>query len=375
MNPFPNRRAVVLYAEDTPMPGINAAMPNQRYRQPRLSIEERPLGALAPDHLRVEMLYAGICGTDLHLVQADPRTGYVRSSAPASIPASGRIIGHEGVGRVLAVGDATHGVQVGDVVAFASIDACLKCPTCLAGLPNQCPQARLVGMERDGLFATVTDLPASLAHDVSAIATDSAGLRAAACLEPAGCALLACQNAPVHAGDRVLVFGGGPIGLFAAIAARQVFGAARVVMAEPAEARRRLASEWCDAVVEPSGLDEALRDGVDVVLECSAALHNVSRVFRRIAPGGRVVLLGRSGEALHLDAVDHMITNAISIRGSRGHLGGALPLAIECHRDGRLPMSAPITGVLDSLDALADALCHPDRLTQAHCKLLARIGG
>lgn len=368
-----SRRAVVLYADDEPAPGVTNPAPNQRYRQPRITVEERPLDALDPTHLRVEMLYAGICGTDLHLVQHDPRTGYVRTSAPASIPANGRVIGHEGVGRVIAAGDAVRGMRAGDLVAFASIDACLRCPTCLAGMPNQCPQARLVGMERDGLFATIADLPASLAHDVSAIADDESGLLAAACLEPAGCALLGCQNAPVRTGDHVLVFGGGPIGLFAAIAARQVFGAARVTMAEPLEVRRQLAADWCDAVCDPSHLDEHLPASVDVILECSASLDNVSRAFRRLAPGGRVVLLGRSGEALHLDAVDHMITNAISIRGSRGHLGGALPLAIECHRDGRLPMSAAVTGVLDSLETLADTLRQPDTLAQAHCKPLAKV--
>lgn len=369
-----SRRAVVLYADDAPLAGVTNPSPNQRYRQPRVAVEERPLDALDPSHVRVEMLYAGICGTDLHLVQGDARTGYVRSSAPASIPASGRIIGHEGVGRVIATGEGVRGIRVGDTVAFASIDACLTCPTCLAGLPNQCPQARLVGMERDGLFATVTDLPATLAHDVSAIASDEQGLHAAACLEPAGCALLACQNAPVRPGDRVLVFGGGPIGLFASIAARRVFGAARVIMAEPLESRRRLAAQWCDVVTDPSHLDERLAGGVDVILECSASLDNLGRVFRRLAPGGRVVLLGRGGEPLRLDAIDHMITNAISIRGSRGHLGGALPLAIECHRDGRLPMSAAVTGVLDSLDALADTLRQPETLAPTHCKLLARIG-
>jgi len=368
----PTRRAIVLYADDDPMPGVADPSPNQRYRHPRLSLEDRPLVTLAPGHLRVEMLYAGICGTDLHLVQGHPDTGYVCSSAPAHIPASGRIIGHEGVGRVIDAGAGVSNVRVGDIVAFASIQACFACPTCSAGMPNQCPHARLVGMERDGLFATVSDLPSTLAHDVSDIATDEQGLRAAACLEPAGCALLACRNAPVRPGDRVLVFGGGPIGLFAAIAARNVFGADRVILAEPVEARRALAQPWCTAVVDPSSLDACLADGVDVVLECSASLANLNRIFRRIKPGGRVVLLGRSGEPLQLDAVDHMITNAIRIRGSRGHLG-ALTQAIECHRDGRLPMSAAITGVLDSLDALAEALQRPDTLTRTHCKLLARI--
>jgi D-arabinose 1-dehydrogenase-like Zn-dependent alcohol dehydrogenase len=89
MNTNRSRRAVVLRATDEPMAGLAAPAPNQRYRHPRLELEERTLGALDPLHVRVEMLYAGICGTDLHLVQQDPGSGYVRTSAPALIPASG----------------------------------------------------------------------------------------------------------------------------------------------------------------------------------------------------------------------------------------------------------------------------------------------
>ena len=373
MNSIRSRRAVVLRVTDAPMTGSAAPAPHQRYRHPRLELEERPLGAIEPRHVRVEMLYAGICGTDLHLVQEDPDSGYIRTSAPAVIPASGRIIGHEGVGRIIEVGSAVHHARTGDIVAFASIHACLQCETCRSGLPNQCPQAQLLGMEMDGLFATVADVPATLTHDVSAITNDEDGMRAAACLEPAGCALLACESAPIRPGDRVLVFGGGPIGLLSAIAARQVLGAERVVLAEPIDARRQLAAPWCDAVAHPSEIDEHIGGGVDVVIECSASLDVVSRVFRHIAPGGRVVLLGRSGKSLVVDAVDHMITNAISIRGSRGHLGGALPRAIALHREGRFPMSAAITGVLDSLEELLHALRHPDKLAQHHCKLLARL--
>jgi D-xylulose reductase len=50
------------------------------------------------------MTYAGVCGTDVHLVASHPDTGYIRCSAPAKIPQEGRVIGHEGVGQVLEVG-------------------------------------------------------------------------------------------------------------------------------------------------------------------------------------------------------------------------------------------------------------------------------
>jgi len=111
---------------------------------------------------------------------------------------------------------------------------------------------------------------------------------------------------------------------------------------------------------------------VDVVLECSGHLANVSRMFARVAPNGRVVLLGRSGEPLTIDNVDHLISGAISISGSRGHLG-VLPDVIELYRSGKLPLGAVVTGEVDTLEALQTTLSAPDDLPRQHCKLLARI--
>lgn len=366
-------RAIVVHAEDSPLADTPGTQPNHRYRHPRASIETRPLGELGDDCIRVEMMYVGVCGTDLHLLQSDPATGYVRTSAPATIPHAGRIIGHEGVGRVAAVGKSVTGTRPGDLVAFASIFACMRCEICLRGACNQCLQALLLGMELDGLFTTVADVPASLAQDVSGIAHNEAGLQAAACIEPAGCALLACENARVARGDRVVVFGGGPIGLFAAMASKRVHAATHVTLVEPVPARRERASAWCDAVSDVEAFLDGPADGIDVVIECSGNLDNINRVFRRMQPGGRIVLLGRNGTPLAIDAVDHMITNAVSVSGSRGHLGGALSRAIELHAVGALPLTAAISGTLDSLDALLGVLRRPEAITQAHCKLLTRV--
>ena len=371
--PTQQNQAVVVSAEDAPRPGTPGTSPCQRYRFPQVRLEARPLGALAADQVRVEMAYAGICGTDLHLVQSDPTSGYVLTSAPALIPREGRVIGHEGVGRVVAVGAAVSGLRPGDFVAFSSILACMQCEVCRRGAFNQCPQSRLLGMEIDGLFASVADVPASLAHDVSSIVRGEADLRAAACLEPAGVALLACENARVSPGDTVLVFGGGPIGIFSAMLSKRAFGAAHVVLVEPVEARRAVARQWCDAVYDVEAFFGADAGDFDVVMEGSGNLANINRVFRRIGPNGRVVLLGRSGAPLEIDSVDHMITNAITVAGSRGHLGGVLSRVIALYRAGLLPLAAVVTEELDSLEALLDTLGNPDGLLQNHCKVLARI--
>jgi threonine dehydrogenase-like Zn-dependent dehydrogenase len=367
-------KVIVLRAEDAPQAGTPGLGPHQRYRAPRVGVETRACAPPGPGRLQVEMLYAGVCGTDLHLLQADPLTGYVRTSAPATIPPAGRVIGHEGVGRVIAAGDGAGHLRPGTIVAFDSIIACLRCPVCRRGAFNQCPDALLLGMQTDGLFGTVVDVAASLAHDVTPCIDSDRDLRAAACLEPAGCALLACENARVAAGERVLVFGGGPIGLFAAMLCRLVFGATHVTMVEPLARRRELAAAWCDVVCDTADHLAARTAPVDVMIEASGKLDNVDRAFTRLAPNARVVLLGRSGAPLSIAAVDHMITNAISVSGSRGHLGGVLPRVFGLYRAGLLPLPEAVTGVLGSLEELALALRDPDTIAREHCKLLVKIG-
>ena len=368
-------QALVLRAERSPMPGVEAPGPHQLFRHPRLAIEERKLAPLAPAAIRAEMLYVGICGTDLHVVESDPRTGYVRGSAPLSVGPEGRVLGHEGVGRVLEVGDGVSHVRPGSLVTFESIIRCHHCDPCRRGSFNQCESAVLLGMERDGLFATLVDVPAILAHDVSDLEPLEGGVHAAACIEPAACGYVACSLCRVSPGEEVVVFGAGPIGLFAAMLSRLAFGAGTVHVVEPVAFRRQLASRWADRTWD---LEEFFAEGpagsIDVLIEASGAVENVARAVERLGPNGRVALLGRSGRPLELPRIDHLITNNISIVGSRGHLCGAFSRILRLYRAGRLPLHEAVTEVVEGLRGLQERLATPSHVSQRNCKVLARIG-
>ncbi len=366
-------KAVVVHADRASTDDLAAPDAPPRYGNPRVSVAERPLGPLHPDRIRVAMVYVGICGTDVHLVETNPATGYLRCSAPVRIPPEGRIIGHEGIGRVLEIGSNVHRVAPGDMVAFESIVVCHACDVCRRGRFNQCRHARLLGLEDDGFFATIADVPAQLAHDVSRLAESDEGLRAAACLEPAGVAYTACESGRVAAGDTVVVFGAGPIGLLAGLFATRAFGAARVVMVEPLRFRRELARRWCDAAFEVEEFfAQAVRD-VDVVIETSGQVDNVNRVLRSVGPNGRIVLLAREGAPMHLEAVDHVITNAISLVGSRGHLCGAFTKVLSLYESGRVPLDAIVTQIVQGPEELCRILQQPSRILDENCKVLARF--
>lgn len=369
-----NARVLLVKAEKSPQTGSEKLPPNRLYRYPGLSIEQRGLGPLEAGDIRIEVIYAGVCGTDIHVLQTQPETGYIVGSAPLSIGQGGRVLGHEGVGRIVAVGAGVKHVRPGSYVTLESIIACKVCAACRRGQYNQCEHALLLGMEQDGLFGTIVDVPASLAHDVSDLAGSEAGLKAAACLEPAACAHVAATNARVSPGDRVAIFGAGPIGYFAAMLCRELFGAAEVHLVEPVGFRRNFAGRWVDRQYDVEEFHAAdLRHSFDVIIEASGISRNIGRAFPRMGPNSRIVMLARSAQALSIDDVDHLITNNISISGSRGHLGGAFNDLLRLYRSGRLPLHEAVTTTIDGLESLQACLEQPAEILESNCKVLCDI--
>lgn len=160
-------------------------------------------------------------------------TGYSRSSVPAEIPLEGRLIGHEGLGQVLAVGANIHHLEPGHYVTFESILVCHYCDMCRRGHFNQCRQAKLLGLEKDGLFATVTDVPAAATHNVTELVKGEQDQKALAYVELASVAYLACENTHISGGDVIVVFGAGPIGVYCAMLAKLVFGTRKFMWWSP----------------------------------------------------------------------------------------------------------------------------------------------
>jgi threonine 3-dehydrogenase len=365
-------RSLFLYAALAEEEGGTEIARAKRYRDPRISIESRPLNELKPGHLRVRMLRVGICGTDLHLVEQNSE-GFILCTSPMIIPADGRIIGHEGVGVVEAVGPGSGMWAPGDVICCESIIVCGTCPRCRRGSFNQCDQAKLLGLEQDGLFTERADIPARLAHRVNDLARSAAALDGLACVEPAAVSLLACQNARVSPGDSVLVLGGGPIGYFAALLARRFFGASHVCVSDPSGNRRDFAGSVCDVVIDPEQLPSVSRP-IDVVIEAAGALDQLDPLLARMNGNGRLVLLARTESSLTITSVHHLISKSLHLIGSRGHLGGAFDAILNLARDGRLDLQQVVTRVVSGLDGLSAALLDPAGLVANDCKVIAELG-
>ena len=365
-------RVLKVKAEKDPMSNIERPLPNQIYKNPYLEIENREVGELDLNSIRIRMIYVGVCGSDIHVLKKNQQTGYISSSVPLDIPNDGRIIGHEGVGQVIEVGENVNHITPGMYVTLESIVVCNHCIACKRGDFNQCKNAKLLGLEIDGIMGEIVDVNANLAHDITKYIKSEDDLISMACIEPAGVAFDACKNAEVQAGDTVVVFGGGPIGLYSALLSKLAFGAANVHIIEPIEFRRNLLKKSFKYVYDSLLSFKENIEKIDVIIETSGDLSNISKVFNLIDANGRIVLLARSGEALCIDTVDYMITNNIKIIGSRGHLCGAFDKILKIYAFNDIPLKKSVTSVVVGLEKLKKML-ERQNIEQKDCKIVVKI--
>ncbi len=159
----------------------------------------------------LEVVGAGICGTDLHIVDGEYET-----VTPVTI-------GHEVSGVVVGLGDGVEDSWLGARVASETyFSTCGGCEYCRAGRTNLCPERRSIGTHVDGAFAPRVVVPSTNLHRLP----DWLDAHAAALIEPLACvchSVLEPEPA-VQNGDDVLVTGPGPVGLLAAQVARAAGG-------------------------------------------------------------------------------------------------------------------------------------------------------
>lgn len=295
---------------------------------PWLALSRYPIPALpGPDWVRIRPLLAGICGSDTALLTG--RASPILSPF-ASFPA---ILGHEVVGIIEEAGSSVT-VKVGERVVVDPVISCFvrgldPCPACRDGLPALCQHAAdgslapgmLIGYCRDlpGAWSEAMLAHASQLHRVPEALSDET----AVLVEPLACSLHAVLAAPPEPGEKVLVVGGGTIGLGVLVALRMVQPDVDVtaVVRHPLQASlaERLGASWVvldrvgegpqRAAVEVTGArahrpivgGEVFTGGFELVFDGVGSRASVDAGLRVVAPRGRLVLLGTAGELEHLD--------------------------------------------------------------------------
>jgi 2-desacetyl-2-hydroxyethyl bacteriochlorophyllide A dehydrogenase len=248
----------------------------------QLEIEARdPLEPGAGEAV-IQISAAGLCGTDYRIWTGD---------RPVTYP---RVMGHELIGMVRAVGPGVDRLAIGDKVAVEPNYSCGECPLCREGNRNLCLSRTAVGIDVDGGFAEEVRVPARCCW------TAPHGTPADQLLltEPLAVVVRAVRRGEPRAGETAAVLGVGSLGLLAI----QVLKArgARVLAVSRSDRRLALAREvGADAVAtSTAGGDVAAaralsgREGVDLVVETAGTAQAVEQAVELCRPGGRIVLTG-----------------------------------------------------------------------------------
>ena len=213
---------------------------------------------LGPRDVLIEVKNAGVCGTDLHIWHG--------SYALAQYPV---VPGHEFSGVVAAVGNEVQGFSVGERVTADPNLPCYGCVFCQQRQFNQCLNLEVVGVTRSGAFAGFVVAPGSAVYPIGDLPFAEAAL-----LEPLACVVWGLKQVQPQAGDKMLIFGAGPMGLLMMQTVLRA-GAASVVMVDKEAWRLELASQLgASATFEADALTpEALRDivphGFDTVADAT----------------------------------------------------------------------------------------------------------
>jgi D-arabinose 1-dehydrogenase-like Zn-dependent alcohol dehydrogenase len=314
-----------------------------------LSVTDVPTPSPAEDGVLVRVGATGVCRSDWHAWQ-----GHDPDVALPHVP------GHELAGTVEAVGPLVRTWQVGDRVTAPFVNACGRCPRCLAGDHQVCDHQRQPGFTHWGSFAESVALDAAdvnlvrLPDEMSFVTAASLGCRYATSYRAV------VQQGRLRPGEWVAVHGCGGVGLSAVQIATEL--GARVVAVDLSPAALGLASSLgAEAVVtgpDVAGQVLELTDGgAHLSLDTFGSAQTCVDSIRCLRPRGRHVQVGLLPAAVEQPAVPmgRVLALELELLGSHGMAAHAYPELLDLVMAGRLQPQQLVTREL-GLDEAADAL-------------------
>ncbi|WP_075981219.1 2,3-butanediol dehydrogenase [Bacillus massilinigeriensis] len=278
-------------------------------------VEEREEPQIEKGKVKINVKWAGICGSDLHAyqhgigVQVD--TPHIVSGQKAPL-----VLGHEFSGVVAELGEGVEGLSVGDRVAIEPMYQCGKCENCKKGNYNLCEGFGFVGLNGDGGFADYIVVDPYMIHKIP----DNVTFEQGALIEPTAVAVYAVRQSKQKVGDTVAVFGVGPIGLLTILAAKAA-GAARIIAVDISKERLNKAME-VGATHIINSLEENPEEviiseygGVNVAYEVAGVQQTLTNSINVLKKGGEVMVISLFSEPAKIDLFS-MINRDISIKTS-----------------------------------------------------------
>ena len=254
-------------------------------RTKTIEIQETTVPVTGPDDVLIKVFACGVCGTDVHIFEGDKGA----SDNPFPI-----VLGHEFAGIVEKTGANVSGVYPGDRVCVDPNVQCGNCYYCKSGIGHFCERMIGIGTTVNGGFAQYCAVPRKQVYHLK----ENTGFTQGAMAEPLACCLHGIDLCQIKAGSRVVIFGGGLIGLLMLQLAR-IQGAALTVLAEPVAVKRETAlALGADLCVDPINEDLAgvLKNQgisrIDTVIECVGSVDTIHQAIEIAGKQSVVMMFG-----------------------------------------------------------------------------------
>ncbi|WP_145180270.1 zinc-binding dehydrogenase [Gimesia aquarii] len=275
-----------------------------------VELQDIPIPDFGADEVLLEVSAVGVCGSDLHQWTAD-------HSWPVNYPV---VLGHEFAGTVYKTGSLIKNWSEGDrVVSETAAVIDLDNPMSREGRYNLDPTRKGFGYGVNGAMTRFVRVPARCLHRVP----DRLPLERAALTEPCCVAFNAVvMNGEIQPGDRVVVFGPGPIGLLCAAMARLQGAEVAVVGLERDKGRLEIAERFygCQPIID--GLDEWAMEtdglGVNGVVDAAGVSITLKKSLDIVRPGGWISKVGWGPQPLGF-SLDPLVQKNIRLQGSFSH--------------------------------------------------------
>lgn len=307
-----------------------------------LELRELPMPRPGPGELLVKLESCGVCHSDRHVQSGD---------WPMELP---RVLGHEGVGRVVEAGPGA-ATPAGTRVGVPSLHGgCGRCRECITGWEALCPQATRSGFSVDGAFAEY----AVVREGWAPLVPDELDALEAAPLMCAGAtAYGAVRKAGLEGGKLAAIFGCGGLGLYAVQLAKRTGAAVVAVDLDDSKLARAKALGADHAVrgdSDPTGFIRGL-GGADACLNFATTLAVFRPMLKALRPNGSVILV-----AIPKGEVSFAPTDLIELGGhivgsyeaGRQEMRSMLELARGGGLRSEIQGAVPLAGVNEALEQL-----------------------
>lgn len=268
----------------------------------KIEIRECEVPKVASGEVLIEMEYVGICGSDIHFFEECTRKGM-----PISLPL---ILGHEGSGTVVEIGENVTELAVGDRVCIEPQKTCNICKFCKSGHYNMCPHVQFPSVPPyDGMMRKYFAFPAHLCHKLPQSVTFEEG----ALIEPFAVGMSAAWKGGVTVGETVVILGMGTIGLTTLLACK-ARGASSIIAVDLYENRLKCAKEFGAAYTinakETDPVQKVMeitqKEGCDVVFETAGSPFTASQSVNYLKRCGKIVFVGNINGQTPFDFMELM---------------------------------------------------------------------